>query len=62
MRQALSVVVVATLLTAAVVDIVAAGVKTLSASNRFHYAASTNGIAVAVPVGMKSFPTELLPQ
>jgi hypothetical protein len=60
MRQALPIVIVAVLLTATLVDVVAAGVKT-AARSRFYYAAPI-GITVAVPNGMKSFPTELLPQ
>jgi hypothetical protein len=62
MREALAVVVVAVLLTATVVDIVAAGVKTVSARNHSHYASPAIGITVAVPSGMSTFPTELLPQ
>jgi hypothetical protein len=61
MHQALSVTVVATLLIATVVDVVASGVKTVVARNHF-YAAPASGISLAVPGGMKSFPTELLPQ
>ena len=60
MRQALPIVIVAVLLTATVVDVVAAGVKTVAAGRHFYYA--TPGITVVVPNGMKSFPTELLPQ
>jgi hypothetical protein len=59
MRQALCIGVVATLLIAAVVDVMAAGVKTGAVRNNFYYAAPASG---AVPPGMKSFPTELLPQ
>lgn len=62
MRQALSIAVIVTLLTATVVDIVAAGVKTISATNRFHYATPATGIIVAVPSSMKSFSADLLPQ
>ena len=61
MRQALSLAVVATLLIAAVVDVVAAGVKTVAERHHFYYATPV-GINVAVPNGMKNFPTELLPQ
>ncbi|MGB7003011.1 MAG: hypothetical protein WBE05_01060 [Pseudolabrys sp.] len=62
MRQALPIVIVAVLLTATatVVDVVAA-VKTVAARRHFYYATPV-GINVAVPNGMKSFPTELLPQ
>ncbi|MGB9208074.1 MAG: hypothetical protein WCB78_08180 [Pseudolabrys sp.] len=63
MRQALPIVIVAVLLTATatVVDVVAAGVKTVAARRHFYYATPV-GINVAVPNGMKSFPTEPLPQ
>jgi hypothetical protein len=47
MRQALCIGVVATLLIAAVVDVVAAGVKTGAARNNFYYAAPASG---AVPL------------
>jgi len=59
MRQALSIIVVGALLTAAIVDIVAA--KT-AARGHVYYIAPATGVHVAVPGGMKSFPTELLPQ
>ena len=67
MRQALPIVVVATLLaatvlTATVVDVVAAGVKTIAVGNQFYNAASTSGIRVALPSSMSNFPNELLPQ
>jgi hypothetical protein len=61
MRQALPIVIVAVLLTATLVDVLAAGVKTVATRSHFYYAAPI-GITVAVPNGMKSFPTELLPQ
>jgi hypothetical protein len=65
MRRALPIVIVAVLLTATatatVVDVVAAGVKTVAARHHFYYATPV-GINVAMPNGMKSFPTELLPQ
>jgi hypothetical protein len=61
MRRALPIVIVAVLLTATVVDVVAAGIKTVAARRHFYYATPV-GINVAVPSGMKSFPTELLPQ
>ena len=62
MRQALPIVIVAVLLTAtALVDVVKAGVKTVAARRHFYYATPV-GINVAVPNGMKSFPTEPLPQ
>jgi hypothetical protein len=62
MRQAVYLAVVATLLTATAVEVVAAGAKTVDARNHFYYAAPASGISIAVPSGMKSFPTELLPQ
>ena len=62
MRKALSITVIATLLTAAVVDVLAAGVKTSAVRTQFYYAAPASGVGIAVPPGMKSFPTELLPQ
>jgi hypothetical protein len=61
MRRALAIIIVAVLLTATVVDVVAAGVKTVAAGRHFYYAMPV-GINVAGPNGMKSFPTELLPQ
>ena len=61
MRQTLYIVVVAALLTGVVIDIIAAGVKTVAARHHF-YNVTPVGINVAVPNGMKSFPTELLPQ
>jgi hypothetical protein len=62
MRQAVYLAVVATLLTTTVVEVVAAGAKTIDPRRHFYYAAPANGISIAVPTGMKSFPTELLPQ
>jgi hypothetical protein len=62
MRQALPIAVVATLLIAAVVDVVAAGVKTGVVRNHFYYAAPASGVGITVPPSMKSFPIELLPQ
>jgi hypothetical protein len=48
MRQALPIVIVAVLLIATVVDVVAAGVKTVAAGRHFYYATPV-GINVAVP-------------
>jgi hypothetical protein len=62
MRQALYLAIVATLLTATAVEVVAAGAKTVDARHHFYYAAPASGISIAVPSGMKGFPTELLPQ
>jgi hypothetical protein len=62
MRQAVSIAAVAILLIATIVEVVAAGGKTLVARNHSHYAAPASGIRIAMPSGMKSFPTELLPQ
>ena len=65
MRQTLPITVVAallaaTILTATVIDVVAAGVKTVAAGERFYSAAPASGLRVAVP--MSNFPNELLPQ
>jgi hypothetical protein len=60
MRQALFIAVVATLLIAAV-EVVAAGVKTVTTRSHF-YSTPTGGIGVAVPASMKTFPTDILPQ
>ena len=67
MRQTLPIIVVAallaaTVLTATVVDVIAAGVKTAAVGERFYNAASAGGIRVAVPSSMSNFPKELLPQ
>jgi hypothetical protein len=62
MRQTLYIVVVAALLTGVVIDIVAAGVKTVVTKNHFYWAAPASGVGIAVPSGMKNFPAELLPQ
>jgi hypothetical protein len=61
MRRALPIVIIAVLLTATIVDFVAARVKIVAARDHFYYVTPV-GINVAVPNGMKSFPTELLPQ
>ena len=61
MRQTLFITVVATLLIAAAVEVVAAGVKTVTTQSHF-YAAPAGGIGVAVPASMKTFPTDVLPQ
>jgi len=62
MRKALFLAVVGTLLLAAMIDFVAAGVKTSLVRSHFYAAAPANGIGIALPASMKSFPTELLPQ
>ena len=67
MRRTLSITVVAallaaTVLTATVVDVVAAGFKTVAAGERFYSAAPARGIRVALPSSMSNFPKELLPQ
>jgi len=59
MRQALSMIVVVALITATVIDIVAAK---SAARGHSYYAAPAAGIHVAVPSDMKGFPTDLLPQ
>jgi hypothetical protein len=62
MRQALTIAVVASLLIATAIEVVAAGGRTIVAKNHFHYAAPVSGITIAVPDGMKTFPTEVLTQ
>jgi hypothetical protein len=62
MRQMLTIVVIVTLLSATIVDVVAAGGRTVVARNRFHYAVPVSGITIAAPQGTKSFPMEMLPQ
>jgi hypothetical protein len=62
MRRALPIIVAAVLLTAALVDVVAAGVKAVSGRSRASYPAAGGTITVSVPSGMKAFPSELLPQ
>jgi hypothetical protein len=62
MRKALLLAILGTLLLAAMVEVVAAGIKTSAVGSHFYAAAPTHGVAIAVPASMKSFPTELLPQ
>ena len=71
MRKALFIAVMGTLLLVAMVEVLAAGVKTsavrnhfyaATVKNHFYAAARTSGVAIAIPASMKSFPTELLPQ
>jgi hypothetical protein len=62
LRRALPVLVAAVLLTAILVDVVAAGVKAVSRGSRASYPASGGAVTVSVPNGMKAFPAELLPQ
>jgi hypothetical protein len=62
MRKALFLAIMGTLLLAAMVEVVAAGVKTLAVRSHFYAAAPARGVAIALPASMKSFPTELLPQ
>jgi hypothetical protein len=62
MRRALPILVAAVLLTAILVDVVAAGVKAVTRGSRATYSASDGTITVVVPDAMKSFPAELLPQ
>jgi hypothetical protein len=59
MRQALSLIVGVALLTATIVDIVAAK---NAAKSHSYYAAPAMGIHLAVPAGVKNFSTDLLPQ
>jgi len=62
LRRALPILVVAVLLTATLVDVVAAGVKVMSSRSRASYPVSAGAISVSVPGSMKAFPAELLPQ
>ncbi len=61
MREAIFIAVVATLLIAAAVEVVAAGVKTVTTRSHF-YSAPAGGIGVAVPDNNNTFPTDILPQ
>ena len=61
MRKALCITFVGVILTAALVEVVVAGVKTSVVRSHF-YTAPASGLGIAVPASMKSFPTELLPQ
>ena len=61
MRQTVLIAVVATLLIGTIIEVVAAGGKSVMARHHY-YAAPASGIGIAVPSGMKSFPTEVLPQ
>jgi N-acetylmuramic acid 6-phosphate (MurNAc-6-P) etherase len=62
LRQALPILVVAVLLTATLVDVVAAGVKAVSRGSRIVYPAAGSSVTVAVPDTVRNFPAELLPQ
>jgi Ni/Fe-hydrogenase subunit HybB-like protein len=71
MRKAFFLAALGTLLLAAMVEVVAAGVKTsavrdhfyaATVRNHFYRAAPASGVAIAIPASMKGFPTELLPQ
>lgn len=61
-RRVLPILLAAVLLTAALVDVVTAGVKAVSGRSRAFYPAPGATITVTVPSGMKAFPPELLPQ
>jgi hypothetical protein len=62
LRRALPIFVAAVLLTAILVDVVAAGVKAVTRGSRAYYPAPETDITVTVPNSMKAFPAELLPQ
>ena len=55
MRQTVLTAVVATLLIGTIVEVVAAGGKSVMARHHFYYAAPAGGIGIAVPSGMKVF-------
>ena len=59
MRKALSIIIGVALVTATIVDIVAA--KT-AAKNHSYFAAPAMGVHLALPAGMKNLTPELLPQ
>jgi P pilus assembly chaperone PapD len=59
-RRALPILVAAVLLTAILVDVVAAGVKAVTGGSRASYPAPEAGITVTVP--NSAFPAELLPK
>jgi hypothetical protein len=61
MRQTVLIAVVATLLIGTILEVVAAEGRSVVARHHFYYAAPAS-IGIAVPSGMKSFPTEVLPQ
>jgi hypothetical protein len=54
MRKALCIAIVGVLLIAALIDVVAAGVKTSVVRSHF-YSAHASGIGIAVPASMKTF-------
>ena len=71
MRKAFFLAALGTFLVAAMVEVVAAGVKTsavrdhfyaATVRNHFYRAAPASGVAIAIPASMKGFRTELLPQ
>ena len=62
LRRARPIFVAAVLLTAILVDVVAAGVKAVTRGSRVSYPAPDGNVTVSVPNAMKSFPAELLPQ
>jgi hypothetical protein len=62
MRNAPFIALIGVLLIAAMIDVVAAGVKTSLVRSHFYAVAPAGGVGIAVPASMKSFPMELLPQ
>ena len=62
MRKAPFIALIGVLLIAAMIDVVAAGVKTSVVRSHSYAAASVGGVGIAVPASIKSFPMELLPQ
>ena len=62
MRKAPFIALIGVLLIAAMIDVVAAGVKTSLVRSHFYAVAPANGVGIDVPASMKSFPMELLPQ
>ena len=62
MRKAPFIALIGVLLIAAMIDVVAAGVKTSLVRSHFYAVGPAGGVGIAVPASMKSFPMELLPQ
>ena len=62
MRKASFIALIGVLLIAAMIDVVAAGVKTSVVRSHLYGGAPAGGVGIAVPASMKSFPMELLPQ
>ena len=62
MRKALFLAILGTLLLAAMVEVVAAGIKTSAVGSHFYAAAPTHGVRDSCACEHEKLPTELLPQ